>query len=65
MHKDTKYQYEKRIKSLQEELARANDDLVQYKNLAYDVFNVVTEMVQNDKNINQGWLLNKFKRLFR
>lgn len=60
----TRYQYESRLKKLQAELNETNAKLFRYKSLAEDVFSVVTQMVQDGKQINQGWLLSKFKRLF-
>ena len=64
MDKNTKYRYEKRISELQEELKNIEHALFEYKQLSLDIFNVITDMVQNDKQINQGWLIKKFKRLF-
>jgi uncharacterized membrane-anchored protein YhcB (DUF1043 family) len=64
MKQSTKYQYEKRIKELQEELNTTKAHLYNYKELTREIFNVLTEMVQTSKQVNQGWLLAKFKRVF-
>jgi len=64
MDKQTKYRYEKKIAELQKELADSETKRYEYKTLSVEIFNTITEMVQSGKQVNQGWLLNRFKRLF-
>lgn len=64
MNQTTKYRYEKRIKYLEDALAKKENALFEYKQLTLDIFSTVTTMIQDGKQINQGWLISKFKRLF-
>lgn len=64
MDKNTKYRYEKRISELQNELKDKEAALYEYKQLSLDVFDTIAGMIQDGKQINQGWLIKKFKRLF-
>lgn len=65
MKQSTKYQYEKRIKELQAELQQKENSLYEYKQLSLEIFNAVTQMIQDGKQVNQGWLITKFRRVFR
>lgn len=65
MKQTTKYNYEKRIKELQEELRKANDDLYEYKQLALSIHADLTQMVRESKQISQGYILSLYKRVFR
>lgn len=64
MKQSTKYQYEKRIKELQDRLDEKESALYEYKQLCLTIFNDVTGMVKDNKQISQGYLLSLFKRLF-
>ncbi len=61
MKAETRYQYKKRIKELKTEV----EGLRSYKSLCIEIFFAVTQMVQEGKTVNQGWLLAKFRDIFR
>jgi len=64
MKQTTKYRYEKRIKALEQELKEKDTALYEYKQVAIEIFNTTVDLISNDKNINKGWIVSKYKRLF-
>lgn len=61
MKEETKYSYQKRIGNLSDEIER----LRCYRRICGDVYEALTTMVQEGRQINQGWLLKKFSEVWK
>ena len=60
-NQDTIYRLRKRIKELETE----NDKLRDYKNLALDIHVVLVDCIKTNCSINNSWLVQKYKGVFK
>jgi len=61
MKKETRWSYEQRIKNQRLEIER----LRPYEILCRDLFNWMSEKQQENKILNQGWMMGQFKEVFK
>lgn len=61
MNKISKYNYQKRIKELEEESSR----LRVYERVGKNIYDALVEMIIEDKKISQGWILKQFREVFK
>ena len=61
MKTETKYGYQKRIKDLEGQ----NDSLRCYKGVAISIFNMITDMVSEGKQISQAWIIKQYRDVMK
>ncbi len=61
MKSETRYAYEKRIKSLQQDVNR----LTIYRDICHDIHFNIAEMAQKGDVLNQIWILRQFRRAWK
>jgi len=61
MNEKTRYHYEKRIASLKEELLQSQIERNIYKGICSTIDTTVLDMVTNNKQISQAWILQQFR----
>ena len=61
MKEKTRYNYEQRIKELEDQVY----DLENYKQVSVNIFNTVTDMIAEGKGINTGWIVKQYRGVFK
>lgn len=65
MKRETKYQYEKRIKELQSKVDELNEKIYCYKTSALEIYDGVINAVSKNETINRSYILERLKRCFK
>lgn len=65
LSEETKHNYQKRIKDLEVSNRELCDKLYAYKTSMIEIFDGISEVVSENKNVNTGWILKRLRRCFR
>lgn len=61
MKQPSRYAYEKRIKELEDQVS----NLRAYKDVAIQIFNTVTDQIQEGKGISTAWIVKQYRSVFK
>lgn len=65
MTQATRYQYEKRIKELEDRARKAESQLYDYKTICANIHNAICELGAEGKSVCRFWILRQFKGLWK
>lgn len=65
MNNETKYQFQKRIKELEQDASKLRHELYIYRTCVIEIYDGVCDVMRKNQSISMAWILERAKRCFK